>query len=319
MADKLAVMFKRIPVIIGFIMILVGIVLVFALPIMLIPMLTETSADLKEDFDPGARKFASYHTKGDFTMSGTISNVTSESTLFLYEVDDSEFTLNSKSDLGDEGDFILVKVRVAQDKQTDDDYLLAIESSNQIIYNIPGFIIFVVGVSIFLFGLLRKTPDERASREKAIARKKALDKELDTLERELQTSMVGPPGGMPGMPGMQAPPPAGMPPAGMAARPPAGPGGPGVPPGQAQAPMAGAPGQPGAPQPGRPMPPGQPVPPGQPMQRPPGAPPGQPVAGRPPAGAPQPGQVRAPPPQQPGQPGQQPQQPQQTRPQPQQQ
>jgi hypothetical protein len=176
MADKLAVMFKRIPVIIGFIMILVGIVLVFALPIMLIPILTEPSADLKEDFDPGSRKFASYHTKGDFTMSGTISNVTRVGSLFLYEVDDSEFTLNSKSDLGEEGDFILVKVRVAQDKQTDDDYLLAIETSNQILYNIPGFIIFVVGVSIFLFGLLRKTPDERASRENAFSRKKSLDK-----------------------------------------------------------------------------------------------------------------------------------------------
>ena len=105
-------------------------------------------------------------------------------------------------------DDVLLRVRVAQDKVTDEDYLVVIEKKSQLPYNIPGFVILIIGALLFIIGIIRKTAEERESKEKAIARKKAIDKELDMLERELQVTMTPgqmAPGGMPPQqqPGMQ--------------------------------------------------------------------------------------------------------------------
>jgi len=268
MAEKVITILKRLPVIIGSIMMIAGVVLIFALPIMLIPVLTETSEQVNDDFEPGAMKFATYATYGDFTISGVLTEENRTiGGIYRYRIDDSEFDLTASEDIGDVDDEVLLKVRVAQDKLTDEDYLVVIEKKSSLPYNIPGFVILIIGALLFIIGIVRKTAEERESKEKAIARKKALDKELDMLERELQTSMgpahpgmqpgYMPPGQMPQQqPGM-APQQPGMPPAGMAQQ------------AQPQRPMQ--PQQPGMPpagmaqaQPQRPM---QPQQPGMPQQQ----------------------------------------------------
>lgn len=270
--------------------------MVFALPYLLIPVFTETSTDVNDDFDTGVNKFAYYAEFGEFTISGTISDVEYNATqgIYYYYLDDSEYFITSKEKLGDEGDFVLIRVEVAQEPVTDYDYLAAIEKGTQFYYNIPGLIVLIIGAILLIVGLARKSPEERASKEKAIARKKALDKELDMLERELQTTMMPQPG-MPIQYGMQP----GMPPQQM-------------PPGQ-MPPQQGM--QPGMPS--QQMPPGQ-MPPRPGMQ--PGMQPGMPqqqagvpAGQRPPGQAPQPQPGMAPP--QPGVPaGQQQQRPPQQRP-----
>jgi hypothetical protein len=301
MADKVINILKRIPVIIGFIMMLAGVVLIFALPIMLVPVITETSEDVNNDYEPGAMKFRSYAGYGDFTISGILTEEERNQSIYYYHIDDSEFFISSSEDIGDVDDEVLLRVKVAQDKITDEDYLVVINKQSQIPYNVPGFAILIIGALLFIMGIVRKTVEERESKEKAIARKKAIDKELDMLERELQTTMVPgqqgmPPGGMPPQPGM---PPGQMAPGGMP------PQQPGMPPGQ-MAPGGMPPQQPG-------LPPGQMAPGGMPLHQP-GMPPGQMAPGgmppqqpgaqqqqrpmQPPAAQPQAPQPQAPPGQQ---------------------
>ncbi|UCH90097.1 MAG: hypothetical protein JSV49_05500 [Thermoplasmata archaeon] len=300
MPDDIFKIMKRIPVIVGFILILVGIVLVFALPYLLIPAFTLSADELNPDYSNG--KFISYSDYGPFTLSGEItSKEIDEFGVYIYHIDYSTYEIRSGKDVGGINDNVLLRVEIRQTLDTDEDYLLVTKEKNALVYNVPGFVIFVIGVGLFILGIVRKTPEERASKEKAIARKKALDKELDTLERELQVSMPGgaPPGG--GMPGQLGPPPPvstqpGMPPAGLAGGPAQGPAqqpvapAPQVPPGGAgMPPQAGAP----APAPGIPPAPGGPpaapgAAPGMPAQQPPGQAvqpqqlqPGQPQPGQP--------------------------------------
>jgi hypothetical protein len=292
MAADIVNILKRLPVIIGFIMMLAGVVLIFALPIMLVPVITETSEEVNNDFEPGAMKFATYASFGDFTISGTLTEEWRNQSFYYYRIDDSEYFLSASEDIGDVDDDVLLRVRVTQDKVKDEDYLLVIEKRSQLPYNIPGFVILVIGALLFIIGIVRKTAEERESKEKAIARKKAIDKELDMLERELQVTM------QPGQPGMapgQMPPPGGMPPQ----QPGTPPQQPGMPP-AGMAPAGTPPQQPGmAPRPG--MPPQQPgVPPqpprpGMPPQQP-GVPPQPPRPGMPPQ--PPAAQTQAPPGQQ---------------------
>lgn len=153
---------RKIPLIIGIILIVIGIVLALAI----IPLTTKNVEQMRDDVDQSEPGWKSYEPGDKIQIYGEITGKDkyewpNGEEVFGYFLD-HDLRILSKEDIGNEGDLIIVNCEVKEisDPSVNDgqpfEYLEASSTVSPLLYYIPGIILIIIGVIIIILSLRKR-------------------------------------------------------------------------------------------------------------------------------------------------------------------